>query len=74
MNEELTQDLHDLLNYKRAGHMGRWEYSSPNFENDPVNGIYLWNRFLHEHPEYYLAEAEKRIAQKISAVLSTIVA
>ncbi len=70
MNEELIKDFEDLRSRKRAGHMGRWEYSYPLQDHDKVGGISLWAEFLKTHPEYYLALAEKRIASKAATHLT----
>ena len=55
---------------QRAGHLGKYEYSSPKYEGDPVNGVDLWADFIKANPQdYYPPLAEGLVAERARDVL-----
>jgi|GEM_PF-2495174 len=47
------QDVYDLLDKKRQGHMEKWEYASPRFKNDPASGAEAWAKLISKPGHYY---------------------
>ncbi len=64
-----TKDVIELIEGKREGHLGQWEYSEPMFEGDPVRGFQLWEEFLQANPEYYILSTELKLASKCAKIL-----
>ncbi|PCI00504.1 MAG: hypothetical protein COB76_03500, partial [Alphaproteobacteria bacterium] len=48
-----VQDVFDLLDKKRQGHMEKWEYNSPRFKNDPASGLEAWTKLIAQPGHYY---------------------
>lgn len=48
-----VQDVYDLLDRKRQGHMEKWEYASPRFKNDPASGAEAWAKLISKPGHYY---------------------
>jgi len=57
------RDVLALFNGDNRGHMGHWEYSDPLFAGDVVQGSQEWQRFLNDHPEYYIIAREIELAR-----------
>jgi uncharacterized SAM-dependent methyltransferase len=47
------QDVFDLLDKKRQGHMEKWEYASPRYKNDPASGALAWSKLIANPGSYY---------------------
>ncbi len=72
-NELFTHDVIAVKMGKQAGGLGRWLYSDPKTVNDPVKGSSLWTKFLKEHPEYYIYNAEVNLAKEAATKVADIV-
>lgn len=72
-NELFTSDVIQHKKGRIEGGLGQWEYSSPRYPNDPVNGSENWVRFLENHPEYYLMEAEIELAKLAAPIIPNLI-
>lgn len=64
-NELFLSDMQALFRKERHGHVGAWQYSDRQTDNDPVRGAYLWESFLKATKDYYpLINSMKLIKDK----------
>lgn len=72
-NIEFVNDLIDLFEGKKSGHLAHYHYSEPLFSGDKVNGAYLWDQVIRNSSAYYQFESENslipEVAQYVSALL-----
>jgi len=72
----LMEDTQDWFTGRRAGHMSKWLYSSPEFEGDKVNGANMWANVVRGSKlgsSYYVYRDEyKAIADSIKKISSLI--
>lgn len=74
VNQELLRDTLDLFSNRRAGHMGKWMYSYPLFEGDPVRGAELWAKVIENAKNgspYYVFNDERTLIQKASPQIAS---
>ena len=55
------RDLMALFKGQRKGHMGQYQYSKQDHENDPVQGAKLREQFLKSSKDYYIKKDEQRL-------------
>lgn len=76
VDPELLQDACDLFAGRRAGHMGKWMYSYPLYENDPVRGAELWAKVVEDAKNgspYYVFNDERALIQKAAPVIASYI-
>ncbi|PSM31524.1 hypothetical protein BVG81_005015 [Haliangium sp. UPWRP_2] len=66
-NARFITDLCDLFARRRQGHVDYWTYGSPQGPDDPVRGDEFWERFVLNHPAYYLPAAEAALIERFAA-------
>ncbi len=72
-DELFTADVISLRRGSREGHLGQWEYSDPEHEEDPVRGTQLWVEFLQANVAYYMPNAEILLARRAAPELPKII-
>lgn len=73
-NPELLQDVCDLFSGRRAGHMGKWMYSYPLNQDDPVRGVELWAKVIADAKNgspYYVFNDERALIQKAAPIIAS---
>ena len=61
----------DILAYKKDETFSSFLYSTPQFHNDPVNGVDLWDKVI-EYPGYYLSKEEPLLIQAVAKDTKTL--
>jgi len=60
----LSKDVENLFLHKQAGHMGKWQYSTPHHENDIVNGEHLYSKWIENAEKYYVSRNYAALLEK----------
>ncbi len=63
-NPEFYQDVCDLFGERRAGHMSKWNYSTPQYAGDKARGAEAWVEAISEAKNgspYYVFQKERDI-------------
>lgn len=66
---EFMRDMHKLFRGEECGHVGRWQYSNKEFEEDLVEGAALWSSFIEQSSDYYLLKNEIELINKYACEL-----
>lgn len=65
---QFKQDIIDLFNYKKGGHVDHWLYSDSPRKN--MSGSQLWQEFLRSSQNYYILPNEIELISNLSSKLS----
>lgn len=75
-NKAFLLDVQDLMAGRRCAHVGRWRFSRPLFDGDPVNGIAIWNRLTERAKRgglYYIFSDEVTLIRScVAAIVSAM--
>jgi uncharacterized SAM-dependent methyltransferase len=65
-------DIATLFRGSRQGHLDRWQYATPLYAGDPVDGARLWENFLRLNPAYVYPQEEtaalKQVVRQLPAL------
>lgn len=71
-NQEFVNDLIDLFEGQKLGHLAHYHYSEPSFAGDTVNGAYLWDQVIRNSGAYYQFESENSLLPEVARYLSVL--
>jgi L-histidine N-alpha-methyltransferase len=69
-DRDFSVAMEELLAGRKAGHLGLFHYGEPDSEGDPVNGSYLWDRFVKHSPNYYQFRSENEIIPEVAGFVA----
>lgn len=64
---ETRQFLEDTIAWfdrKNDGHMGKWQYCDPLYDNDPAKGSVLWREWAQAKSDFYMLESQANLISK----------
>lgn len=68
--EPFSRDVLDWFSKKRDGHMGKWQYFDPAYEDDPARGALLWEEWA--QTDFYMLKNQKQLIQKHAQDIANI--
>ncbi len=71
-----AKDVRDLFANRRAGHLGKWMYSLPLYDGDPVRGAELWTNVIEDAKNgsaYYVFNDERILIRQAAPLIASYI-
>lgn len=62
--EQFLADTIAWFSKKNDGHMGKWQYCDPLFENDPARGSVLWREWAQAESAFYMLKSQTNLISR----------